>query len=105
LNNSEEDFGFYDIIKKQKFNRISKFGLFGLKKQTTTFGTTKRFAPEPGSELSTTQQKARNAYQKTRSQISSSSNIQLSSLGQIDQQRESMSIPPVQVGPLTTVNK
>ena len=50
-------FNLDDLLRKSRFSKISgKYGLFSAKKQqTTTYGTTKRFAPEPGSIHSKTQ--------------------------------------------------
>lgn len=59
----DDAFNLDDLLRKSKFSKISgKYGHFATKKQqTTTFGTTKRFAPEPGSIHSKTQQKVLNS--------------------------------------------
>jgi septum formation inhibitor MinC len=74
---SEEDMSMLsEMIKKSRLNKQGKGGYnpaSGLKKvQTTTFGTTKRFAPEPGSIHSKSQQKVLNSFKKSTTGIFSS---------------------------------
>mmetsp|Transcript_16750 Transcript_16750/g.28451 ORF Transcript_16750/g.28451 Transcript_16750/m.28451 type:complete len:735 (+) Transcript_16750:1120-3324(+) len=61
-----------DLLKKSKYSKFGGFSgskympMYGLKKVcTTTFGTTKRFAPEPGSIHSKSQQRVLNSFKKS----------------------------------------
>ena len=58
----DDAFNLDDLLRKSKFSKFAgKYGHFATRKQQTTFGTTKRFAPEPGSIHSKTQQKVLNS--------------------------------------------
>lgn len=61
----DEAFGnLQEFVKKNKLHRLpgSKYNLYGQKKEKSTFGTTKRFAPEPGSVNSVSQQRILNSF-------------------------------------------
>lgn len=51
------------IIRKTKFKgKLGGVPLYSQRKHVSTFGTVKRFAPEPGSTQSKTQQKVINSF-------------------------------------------
>ena len=63
----DEAFGnLQEFVKKNRLTRLpgSKYNLYSQKKEKLTFGTTKRFAPEPGSVNSVSQQRILNSFKQ-----------------------------------------